>query len=164
MWSVWLVFCDCGFHCICLLMDKDKKLPDGRDWLRGKLGLVLMDGSMLSKCLIQFSIDGWGCVPSLFFDLRPNYGGDNEDTVDLLQKVPSMHCCTQCPRTFSKPLLIHASIRDSWTLTDKSGSFSYGVTAPFFWVLVCIKLFLCPPKEGKGSLIKDKRNVIIFKY
>ena len=28
---------------------------------------------MLSKSLIQFSIDGCGCVPSLFFDLRPNY-------------------------------------------------------------------------------------------
>ena len=41
------------------------KLPDGRDWLRGKLGLVLMGGAMLSKSLIQFSVGGWGCVPSL---------------------------------------------------------------------------------------------------
>ena len=45
------------------------KLPDGRNWLRGKLGLVLMGGAMLSKFLIQFSIDGWGCVPSLLFTL-----------------------------------------------------------------------------------------------
>ena len=32
--SVWLVFCDCGFHSVCLLMEKDRglqKLPDGRD-------------------------------------------------------------------------------------------------------------------------------------
>ena len=29
---------------------------------------------MLSKSLIQFSVDGRGCVPSLLFDLRPNYG------------------------------------------------------------------------------------------
>ena len=43
---------------------------------------------MLSKCLIQFSIDGMGCVPSLLFDLRPNYGGGNEDNGDLLQKAP----------------------------------------------------------------------------
>ena len=35
------------------------KLPDGRDWLRGKLGLVLMAGDMLSKSLILFPIDGW---------------------------------------------------------------------------------------------------------
>jgi len=45
------------------------KLPDERDWLRGKLGLVLMHRAMLSKSLIQFSLDGWGCVPSLLFTL-----------------------------------------------------------------------------------------------
>ena len=26
MWSVWLVFCDCGFHSVCPLMDKYKRL------------------------------------------------------------------------------------------------------------------------------------------
>ena len=78
MRSDWLVFCDCGFQSVCPLMEKDKrlwKLPDGIDRLRGKLGLVLMGGAMLSKSLIQFSIDGQGCVPSLLSDLRPNYGG-----------------------------------------------------------------------------------------
>ena len=30
---------------------------------------------MLSKSLIQLSVDGRGCVPSLLFDLGPNYGG-----------------------------------------------------------------------------------------
>ena len=45
-----------------------------------------MCGAMLSKSLIQFSIDGWGCVPSLLFDLRPNYGGGNEDNGDLIQR------------------------------------------------------------------------------
>ena len=53
---------------------------------------------MLSKSLIQFSVDGWGCVPSLLFDMRPNYGGGNEDNGDLLQKIPRMHCHTQCPQ------------------------------------------------------------------
>ena len=37
------------------------------------MGLVLMGGAMLSKSLIQFSVDGWGCIPSLLFGLRPNY-------------------------------------------------------------------------------------------
>ena len=46
---------------------------------------------MLSKSLIQFSIDGRGCVPFLLLDLRPNYGGGNEDNGDLLQKAPCMH-------------------------------------------------------------------------
>ena len=41
------------------------ELPDGKDWLWGNLGLVLMGRAMLSKSLIQFSVDGWGCVPSL---------------------------------------------------------------------------------------------------
>ena len=35
--------------------------------LWGKLGLVLMGGALLSKSLIQFSVDGWSCVPSLLF-------------------------------------------------------------------------------------------------
>ena len=48
------------------------------------LGLVLMGGAVLSKSLIQFSVDGQGCVPSLLFDLRPNCGGGNEDNGDLL--------------------------------------------------------------------------------
>ena len=38
------------------------KFPDGRDWQRGKQGLVLMGGATLSKSLIQFSVDGWSCV------------------------------------------------------------------------------------------------------
>ena len=41
----------------------------------GKLGLALMGRAMLSKSLMQFSVGGWGCVLSLLFDLRPNYGG-----------------------------------------------------------------------------------------
>ena len=35
--------------------------------LRQKLGLVVMSGAMLSKSLIQFSVDGLGCVSSLLF-------------------------------------------------------------------------------------------------
>ena len=51
---------------------------------------------MLSKSLIQFSVDGQGCVPSLLFDLKPNCGGGNEDDGDLLPKAPCTHCRTQC--------------------------------------------------------------------
>ena len=47
-------------------MEKDKRLMEASysDEL----------GAMLSKSLIQFSVDGQGCGPSLLFDLRPNYG------------------------------------------------------------------------------------------
>ena len=97
---------------------------------------------MLSKSLIQFSVEGWGCVPSLLFDLRPNYGGGNEANGNLLQNVPWIHCCTQCPQPCSRPPPTHASTGDCWTLTSKSGSVSSGVTAPFSWVLVH-KRFVC---------------------
>ncbi|CAI9153696.1 unnamed protein product [Rangifer tarandus platyrhynchus] len=41
---------------------------------------------MISKSLIQSSIDGWGCVPSLLFDLRPNYGGGNEENATSFKR------------------------------------------------------------------------------
>ena len=48
-------------------MDKDKRLVEASRWdglMWGNLGLVLMGETMLSKSLIQFSVDGQGCVPS----------------------------------------------------------------------------------------------------
>ena len=92
-----------------------------------------MGRAMLSKSLIQISVDGQGCVPSLLFDLRSNYGGGNEDNGDLFQKVQ----CT--PQSCSRPLWTHASAGDSWTLTGKSGLVSCGITASFFLqTKVCI--------------------------
>ena len=64
----------------------------GPDQLGGKLSPVLMGRVMHSKFLIQFSVDGRGCAPSLLFDLRPNYDRGNKDNGDLLQKGPCMHC------------------------------------------------------------------------
>ena len=57
----------------------------------GETGSCSDGRAILSKSLIQFSVDGQDCVPSRLFDLRPNYGGDNEDNGDLLQKVPCRH-------------------------------------------------------------------------
>ena len=102
--------------------------------------------AMLSKPLIQFSIEGKVCAPSLLFDLRPNSGGGNENNGDLLQKVPGTLCSTQCPQSCTRPPPTHASARDSWTLIGKSGSVSCGVIALFSWVLVCTRFCLCPPR------------------
>ena len=101
---------------------------------------------MLSKPLIQFSIEGKVCAPSLLFDLRPNSGGGNENNGDLLQKVPCRHCCTQCPQPCSRPPPTHASAGDSWTLSGMSGSVFCRVTVPFSWVLVHTRFCLCPPR------------------
>ena len=115
---------------------------------------------MLSKSLIQFSIEGLGCVPYLLFDLRPNYGGGNEDNGDLLQKVLCTHCCTQYPRPCSRPLLTHASTGDSWTLMGKSGSVSCGVTAPFSWVLVCTGLFVLSKSLFPQSYVSSGGSMV----
>ena len=123
---------------------------------------------MLSKSLIQFSVDGQGCVPSLLFDLRPNYGGGNENG-KLLQKVQYRHCHAQRPQPCSWPPPSHASTGDSRTLTGKFGSVSCRVTALFFRVLVCTRFCLCPPRVcfsspvyflvalwwGNGDLLKE---------
>ena len=101
---------------------------------KGKLSLVLIGRAMLSKSLIQLSVDGWVCVPTLLFDLRTKYGGCDEDNDDLLQKVLCRQCYTQYPEPCSRPPLTHSSTRDSWILTGKSGLVSFRVTAPFFWV------------------------------
>ena len=77
---------------------KKKKLMESSWWERltegetGSYGL-----GYVSNTLMQFSVDGQGCVPSLLFDLRPNCGGGSEDNGSLLQKVPCTHCCTECP-------------------------------------------------------------------
>ena len=95
------------------------KLPDGRDWLRGKQGLVLLGRAMLSKSLIQFPVDGQGCIPSLLFDLRLNYGGGNEDNDNLPQKVlctllhsvsPTLQQATTDPCLCSRFLDTHGKV------------------------------------------------------
>ena len=61
-----------------------------------------MGWALFSKPLIPFSIEGWGCVPFLLLDLRPNYGGGNEDNVDLLQKEALEYWLPVCWRNFEK--------------------------------------------------------------
>ena len=83
-------------------------------------------------------------LPAIY--LGPNFGGDNEDNGDLLQKVPCRNCYTQCLQPWSRPPSSHASVGDSWTHMGMSGSVSCGVTAPFSWVLVHTSFCLCPPR------------------
>ena len=117
---------------------------------------------MLSKSLIQFSVDGQGYVPSLFFVLRAKYSEGNEDNADLLQKVPCVHCCTQYPRPCSMVLPTHASARDSWTLTGESGSVSCWVTAPFSWVQACTRFCLYPPSLFPQSCVSSGGSMVGF--
>ena len=53
---------------------------------------------------------------------------------------------TPSPR-WGDPLLTHGSTEDPAPNTAaRSGSVSWGVTAPFSWVMVCTRFCLCPPK------------------
>ena len=72
------------------------KLPDGKDWL----GLVMMDGTLLSKSLIQFSVDGLGCVPSLCLD----WGQTMVRVLKISQFSSVLGCVWLCdPMDCSKP-------------------------------------------------------------
>ena len=72
-------------HSICQQIWKTQQWP--QDWKRSVFIPIPKKGNakecstkaMFSKSLIQFSADGWGCVPSLQFGLRPNYGRSNGD-------------------------------------------------------------------------------------
>ena len=102
MWSVWLLFCDSGFQSVCPLMEKDKRLMGETDWGGNWVLFWWVGPCSVQFALIQFAVDGQGCVPFLLLDLRPNYDGGTEDNGDLLQKVPCKHSCSQCPRISSR--------------------------------------------------------------
>ena len=117
---------------------------------------------MLSKFLIQFSVDGWDCVPSLMFGLRPTvgpYSRGNEGNGDLLQNDLYTHCCIQWPWPCSRPLSAHASAGDSWTITGKSGSVSCGDTvfllAPGVHEVLFVPSKSLFPQSSGSSVIKS---------
>ena len=101
----------------------------GRDWLRGNWVLLW---AIISKSLIQFSADGWGCVPSLLF----NCGHTMVEVMKIVGTFFKRALLPSVPPTSSWPSPSHASAGESWTLIGKTGSVSCGVTAPFSWVLV----------------------------
>ena len=107
---------------------------------------------MLSRSLIQFSVDGRGCVPSLLFGLRPNYGGGNEDNGDLLQKVPCTHRCTQCPNPVAghcQPIPPLETPGHSWASLGQSlvGSL---LLSPGSW---CTQGFVCALQESVSPVL-----------
>ena len=160
MWSVWLVFCDCGFHSVCPLMDKDKSLVEALWWegvAVGESGCFSDGCAMLSKSLIQFYIIGQSLDPSL--GLRTNYDRGNGGIGDIFRKDLCQYCCLQCPWLRSRSLSTHASTGDSWTVTGKSGSVSCGVTVPFSWVLVHT-MFFHALQESISSVLWNVCNQI----
>ena len=76
-------------------MEKDKSLMEPSRWeklteLRGKLGLVLMGRARFSISLIQFSVDGWSCVPSLLFPWVQTMGKTSTMVALMVKNVPAI--------------------------------------------------------------------------
>ena len=122
------------------------KLPDGRDWLWGNLGLALMCWAMLSKPLIQLSVDGWGCVPSQLFGLRPEHCRGKSSKASLPRKDLGQHRCTQSPG----PAADTVDPRLHWRLLDTHGqvwlSLLWGHCS-FLLGPVAHELLFVPPKS-----------------
>ena len=78
-------------------MDEDKRLMKASWWEGLAVGKTGSCSGGLSKSLIQFSANGWACVPSLQFGLRPNYDRGNGSNGNFLQKDLCQH--TAAPRT-----------------------------------------------------------------
>ena len=113
---------------------------------------------MLSKSLIQFSVEGRGFVSSLLFDLRPNYGGGNEDNDDLLQKVPRMHCYTQCPNPAAGH---HQSTPPLKTPEHSQASLGQSLVGPLLlypgsW---CTQCFVCAHQESVSPVLCKFRQL-----
>ena len=149
MWSDWWVSCDCGFQGVCPLMEMDKGPMEASWWERlteGEIGTCSEGRSHAQEIFNPiFCWQAWlWSLPVIYLGL--NYCGGNEDNGNILQKLPCIHCYTQCLQLCSRPPLTHTSIGYFWTLTGKSGSVSCGVTAPFSQVLVHTRFCLYIPR------------------
>ena len=63
-----------------------------------------------------------------------------------MPRSTSQNFCCQCPCPRGEPQPPPASAGDLPTLAGRSGSVSYGVTAPSPLVLICTLLRVCPPR------------------
>ena len=144
MWSVWFIFCDCGFHSLCPLTDKDKRFTEASRWERltgGETGSVLMDKAILSKSLIQFSVDGQGCC--LTWD---------QAMVEVM-KITETSFKKSCARTATLSAPNPAAGHDWPTSLPETPGHSQAslgqslvgslLLSPGSW---CTRLCLCPPR------------------
>ena len=92
----------------------------------------------------------------------PNYGGGNEDTGDLPQKIPCVYCYSPCPQPCIRPAQTHACTGDSRTPTGKSGTVSCGVTALFSWVFSpgCTRFYCALQESISQSCVSSGSSMV----
>ena len=79
------------------------KLADGRDWLRGKLSLVLIGGALLSKYLIQLSLMGGAVFCPCFL----TWG---QTMLEVMMIMVTFRRSQSCTAVLSAPTLKQATI------------------------------------------------------
>ena len=119
------------------------KLSDGRNRLWGNLDLALVGGATLSKSLIQLSVDGWGCVPSQLFGLKPNHGRVNGDLLqkDLCQTAEFNVLDSMAGHCQPTPLLVTPGHAQTSLVQSLVGSL---LLSPGSW---CAQGFVCAVQE-----------------
>ena len=117
--------------------------------MRRKLGLVLMGSTMLRKISIQFSVDGWDCVPSLLFYLRPNYGGGNEDNVKMSHAANTVLSAPNPAAGHLLPTPLLETPGHSWARLSQSLLWSLLLT-PGSW---STKGFVCAFQESVSPVL-----------
>ena len=93
------------------------------------------------------------------FPLSYLASGQTMEGIVKVMATPSkdlyMHCCIQCPWSYSRPLLTHASAGDSWTLTALSNSMKLWAmpwrATQNEWVMVGSYDKMWCTGEGKGK-------------
>ena len=133
MWSVWLVFCDCGFHSVCPLMDEDKRLVEASWWEELTMGKTRSCSGGQGHAQQIFNPTFCWRVRGVF----PPYNlawGQTMVGVMVVMATSFRRTYASMPLPsgllYSVPLALqqatvnHTSARDSWTLICKSGSVS----------------------------------------
>ena len=148
MWLDWLVFCDCGFQSVCPLMEKDERLMEASWWEKlteGKLGLVLLGGAMLCKSSIQCSVNGWGCVSSLLFNLGPTMV---EVMKIMVTSFKRPHAHTATLRALNPAAGYRRPTPPLKTPGHSRASLGQSLVGSLLlsWVLVHTRFCLCPPR------------------
>ena len=114
--------------------------------------LLLSPGSWFAQSFVCALLESVSLVLCKFWWLCGGVIGD------LLQKVPCIFCCTQCPQPCSRPPPTHAFTGDSWTLPGKSGSVFCGVTTPFSW---STQLSVCAlPESVSQSCVSSGASIV----
>ena len=129
------------------------KLPDERDWWWVELSVALVGSAQYNFNLLVYWWVGLSSLPvgclawgNRALEATDSLVGLMATLGGLMPRSTSQNFCCQCPCPCSEPQPPPASAGDPPILGGRSGSVSYGVTAPSPWVPMRTLLCLCPPR------------------